>query len=250
MSIVTVETKTRRRPSPRVSRTQSSPRAPHRVGKMSPKPLTGVRAFVTVRTNDGVDCSGVFAAKIVKMGAKTFKDRLTNSLTHIVFRAGNDAEGLPRLRRRMKDAGCESAFIVTPSWITACERAGSRAKEKEHLVPGAESERDAHPRTPLSRWSSVEKPPGSGKTPRNNKRPREVEKVDLKRYDSDVRLMAAQAKEMDEEAKTREKSKRTFADVVADEETWKKRRKTTNDGEVDYVSSKGENDARVANANG
>ena len=164
--------------------------------------FAGVRAYVSVTTNDNVDCSAVFSSKLSKNGAVVVKGRLTPNLTHIIFRGSKDA--LLALRRRADAAKCV-AVIVGPAWIAASERAGSRAKESDHEVAARLTNG-----TPLSRWSSVDAP-GSARAPGNKKRPREVERVELSRYDSDVRLMAAQAAMMDGE---REEAKRTFADVA------------------------------------
>ena len=181
--------------------------------------FAGVRAHVSVTTNDNVDCSAVFASKLSKNGAVVVKGRLTANLTHIIFRGSKDA--LLALRRRADASKCR-AVIVGPAWIAASERAGSRARESDHEVAARPASG-----TPLSRWSSVDAP-GSARAPGNKKRPREVERVELSRYDSDVRLMAAQAAAMDDE---REEATRTFADVAraGADEAWCKRRKTQTD---------------------
>ena len=191
----------------------------------------GVIAHVSVTLDDGVDASRPFAGKLTKHGARVVKKFITNGLTHLIFRGSPAAAS--SFSARARDAKA-SIKVVSPSWVTACERAGKMVDENDHRVRGLERV-GATTTTPLSRWSSLD----AGKvrrTPtakeRMGKRPREVEPVELSRYDSDARRMEEAMREESEKTATM-----TFAEAVkssaGEREREAKRRKTVEDREDD-----------------
>ena len=190
----------------------------------------GVIAHVSVTLDDGVDASRPFAGKLTKHGARVVKKFVTNGLTHLIFRGSPAAAS--SFSARARDAKA-SIKVVSASWVPEGEGAGKMVDESDHRVRGLE--RVGAATTPLSRWSSLD----AGKvrrTPtakeRMGKRPREVEPVELSRYDSDARRMEEAMREESEKTATM-----TFAEAVkssaGEREREAKRRKTVEDREDD-----------------
>ena len=127
--------------------------------------------------------------------------------------------------------------------MRACGQDGGRKRSQSARI----GTRRRGATTPLSRWSSLD----AGKvrrTPtakeRMGKRPREVEPVELSRYDSDARRMEAMQEESEKTATM------TFAEAVkssaGEREREAKRRKTVEDREDDEK----ENAVGAVNAEG
>ena len=93
----------------------------------------GVIAHVSVTLDDGVDASRPFAGKLTKHGARVVKKFITNGLTHLIFRGSPAAAS--SFSARARDAKA-SIKVVSPSWVTACERAGKMVDENDHRVRG------------------------------------------------------------------------------------------------------------------
>jgi len=227
-----------------LSKNTAAPIFPHSLASTMPPAahFRGVVAHVSVTLDDGVDASRPFAGKLTKHGARVVKKFVTNGLTHLIFRGSSAAAA--SFAARARDAKA-SIKVVTPSWVTACERAGKIVDEKDHKVRGLESMGAATP-TPLSRWSSLDAKVRRTPTAkeRMGKRPREVERVELSRYDSDARRMEEAMREEREKTATM-----TFAEAVKKSsagEQEAKRRKTVEDGEEDDADK--ENDVVKVNA--
>lgn len=224
-----------------LSKNAAAPIFPHSLASTMPPAalFRGVVAHVSVTLDDGVDASRPFAGKLTKHGGRTVKKFLTNGLTHLIFRGSSAAAS--SFAARARDAKA-SIKVVAPSWVTACERAGKIVDEKDHKVRGLES-MGASTSTPLSRWSSLDAKVRRTPTAkeRMGKRPRDVERVELSRYDSDARRMEEALREEREKTATM-----TFADAVKGERE-AKRRKTVEDGEGDDDGDK-ENDVVKVNA--
>lgn len=213
-----------------LSKNAAAPIFPHSLASTMPPAalFRGVVAHVSVTLDDGVDASRPFAGKLSKHGGRVIK-KFTNGLTHLIFRGSSAAAS--SFAARARDAKA-SIKVVSPSWVTACERAGKIVDEKDHKVRGLESV-GASTSTPLSRWSSLDAKVRRTPTAkeRMGKRPRDVERVELSRYDSDARRMEEALREEREKTATM-----TFADAVKKSsagEREAKRRKTVEDGEGD-----------------
>lgn len=223
-----------------LSKNAAAPIFPHSLASTMPPAalFRGVVAHVSITLDDGVDASRPFAGKLSKHGGRVIK-KFTNGLTHLIFRGSSAAAS--SFAARARDAKA-SIKVVSPSWVTACERAGKIVDEKDHKVRGLESV-GASTSTPLSRWSSLDAKVRRTPTAkeRMGKRPRDVERVELSRYDSDARRMEEALREEREKTATM-----TFADAVKGERE-AKRRKTVEDGAGDDDGDK-ENDVVKVNA--
>ena len=174
-----------------------------------PRPLAAVRAHVRVTLNDGIDSSAPFIAKLKALGARA-SARFQEDATHLVWRGAPDA--LSSTLTRYRDAKAR-VVVVSPLWITACERAGARVDAAPYVVRAPPSGTPSAA-SKFSRTSTTSTATAAAVAVKLGKRPREVEVVDIARYSSASRLeLEAMAASVEASV---EASKRTFAEVVVE----------------------------------
>nr|XP_019048616.1 hypothetical protein I302_02388 [Kwoniella bestiolae CBS 10118]OCF27546.1 hypothetical protein I302_02388 [Kwoniella bestiolae CBS 10118] len=119
------------------------------------KCLTGVRAFVDVRTDDGEDSSRVFVDILKGLGARVFV-KPTETCTHIIYKSGKpstlswyrkqkqELQELQDLEEREPgyDAQEQAAnlHIVGIKWVMGCKKFGKRLEEREFEVDISEED--------------------------------------------------------------------------------------------------------------
>ena len=175
-----------------------------------PKPLADVRAHVSVTLNDGIDSSAPFIAKLKRLGARASARFRDDGCTHLVWRG--DASTLARTVARYRDAKAKDVAVVSPLWITACERAGTKVDIASYVVRVASATPSA-----ASKFSRVATPPTATTTAvavKLGKRPREVEVVDIERYSSASRLELEAMAAIAATVSTTTQQRQTWADVA------------------------------------
>lgn len=208
-----------------------------------PKPLADVRAHVSVTLNDGIDSSAPFIAKLKRLGARASARFRDDGCTHLVWRG--DASALARTVARYRDAKAKDVAVVSPLWITACERAGAKVDIASYVVRVASATPSA-----ASKFSRVATPPTATTTAvavKLGKRPREVEVVDIERYSSASRLELEAMAAIAATVSTTTQQRQTWADVAGREP---KRQKPAGDSATADDDSKNDakNDATKENA--
>lgn len=95
--------------------------------------LRGVVALVLVRSEtEGLNASACFARRLTSLGA-VVAERLSKSVTHVVFKGDDDA--LRQLHDRITaERLSPRPAVLGVAWVAACATGNSRAAEKDFAV--------------------------------------------------------------------------------------------------------------------
>ncbi|KAL7413104.1 hypothetical protein BDY24DRAFT_340990 [Mrakia frigida] len=108
----------------------------HQIDKDGAKALSGVVAFVDVRTAEGDEAGGMFVEILRGLGAKVLV-RPSDSVTHIIFKAGKSST-LAHYRNGPSSSGKGPIHMVGIGWVIRCKEEKKRVSEFEYKVDVAE----------------------------------------------------------------------------------------------------------------
>ncbi|KAK7205839.1 hypothetical protein BZA70DRAFT_294916 [Myxozyma melibiosi] len=89
------------------------------------EPLSGVTAYLDIRTDEGDDASATFKSMLCKLGAKVVRQP-SRSVTHIVFKRGS-----PKTLHTAQEMNLSCLSI---SWIIECNKQQKRIPESDFVV--------------------------------------------------------------------------------------------------------------------